>query len=99
MIFTSEKRYLQSCATLESRIAAIDRIIEALLLNSEASASGENIQEYWLNDGQTQIKTIYRGQAAIDRAIQGYERLRQTYLQRITGRVTILMDSKNFRGA
>lgn len=99
MIFTSAREYVDSCSDLRSKIAAIDSIISALITQSATAATGDDIQEYWLNDGQTQIKTIYRGTAAIERAIMGFERLRQMYVNRLQGRTTILMDSKNFRGA
>lgn len=99
MIFTSAKEYIDSCTSIRARITAIDNVIAALITQSVTAAEGDDIQEYWLNDGQTQIKTIYRGASNIQRAILGFERLKNYYEQKLTGRVTVLMDSKNFRGA
>lgn len=99
MIFTSAKEYIDSCSSIRARITAIDNVIAALILQSATAAAGDDIQEYWLNDGQTQIKTIYRGASNVSRAILQFERLKTYYEQKLVGRTTILMDSKNFRGA
>ena len=98
MIFTSAREYIESCSSLQAKITAIDSIITALILTSTTASETDNINEYWLNDGQTQIKTIYRGVNQIQSSIQAFERLRQMYINRLTGRVSVLMDSKTFNG-
>ncbi len=99
MIFTSAREYIDSCSSNRARITAIDNVIAALIAQSATAAAGDDIQEYWLNDGQTQIKTIYRGASNISRAILQFERLKNYYESKLVGRTTILVDSKNFRGA
>jgi hypothetical protein len=94
--FDSEAKYLQSQTSLAARITAIDAIIDALMLVAAEAAEDDNINEYWLNDGQTQIKTIYKGAHNVERSIQKFERLRNMYLGRLRGRMTRLVDSKNF---
>lgn len=99
MLYQSASEYIDSRTSIAAKIAAIDAIISALLTTAATAAADDNINEYWLNDGQTQIKTIYKGAHAIQRSINEFERLRQMYVNRLSGRVTVLMDSKNFRGA
>lgn len=97
MIFTSEREYIMSCSDVRAKITAIDAIIDALLITAATASTDDNINEYWLNDGQTQIKTIYKGAHAIERSIQSFERLKQMYVNRLQGRVMVAMDRQNFK--
>lgn len=96
IICKSEREFVESCTTLEARIAAIDAIIEAMLLTATTAAGNENISEYWLNDGQTQIKTVYRSSAMLMSAVTAWQRMRNYYANQKGGRVTRFMDAKNF---
>lgn len=95
-IFLSSAIYVQSRTTMEAKITAIDAIIDALMLSAATAATKDGIEEYWLNDGQTQIKESYRSTEAILKSIEAFERLRQMYINRLNGRMVRLMDSKNF---
>jgi len=97
-IFSSEREYIDSKSTLAAKIAAIDTIINTLLSTAAESAVNDGISEYWLNDGQTQIKTIYRSMTQVEASIQKFIRLKNIYVNQYTGRVSILMDRKNFNG-
>lgn len=98
MVYIAIKDYIQSCTSLRAKIAALDAIIEALLLQSAAVAGGstENITQYSLNDGQTIISTTYKGSKGIAAAILEYETLRQMYVNRLVGRKMTLRDGRNF---
>lgn len=98
IICKSEREYFESCTTLQARIAAIDAIIEAMLLTAATAAGNENISEYWLNDGQTQIKTVYRSSAMLLNAVTGWQRMRNYYANIKSGRVSRFMDAKNMPG-
>lgn len=98
IVYGSEREYLESQTTLENRIAAIDAIIEALLLTAASSTANEGISEYWLNDGQTQIKTIYRSGMQIQNAVVAWQRMRNYYANNKAGRVSRFMDAKNLPG-
>ena len=95
--YTSEGLYLQSKTTIPAKIAAIESIIDALELTAASSAGSENISEYWLDDGQTKIKTVYRGLQSIYDSITAFERLKQRYINRYNGRMVRLVDGKNFQ--
>lgn len=94
--FDSAGLYIQSKKTLQDRILAIDAIIEALELTALNMAGKDDIQEYHLNDGQTIIKTIYKGSVGVASAIDDFERIKQRYVNRYNGRMVRLVDGKNF---
>lgn len=96
-IFDSCGLYIESKTTLRSQIAAMDQIILALNVAILRAASGENVTEYQLNDGQTIIKQINRGVSAMTKSLMEIERLRNYYINKFNGRVFRAVDSKNFR--
>ena len=87
--------YVQDQPTLEAKIAALDAIIDALLGSALTMAGNDSIQEYSLNDGQTIIKTIYKGAVGIASAIRDFQRIRNIYVNQLNGRMVRLVDSKN----
>jgi hypothetical protein len=96
--YDSAAIYIQSQQTLCDKITAIDNIIAALEVEALNMAGKASIQEYSINDGQTIIKTIYRGAVGIASAIKDFETIRERYVQRLNGRHVRLVDSKNFTG-
>lgn len=97
IIYNSEFQYIQSCQTLKGKIDAIDQVIEVLQGTMLSAAANNDVSEYWLNDGQTQIKTIYRGTDAVMKSIFALEKLREFYSAKLNKtRVVRAMDSKNF---
>ena len=95
-VYDSASIYLDSRTSVKAKITAIDAIIAALLTTAVKAASGENITEYWLDDGQTKIKTVRRTSKEIEASIAAFERLKQYYVNQLNGRVFRLIDSKNF---
>ncbi len=93
--FQSEVLFVDSFEDVKAKIEAIDLIIAALLVQATASVSNSDIDEYSLDDGQTKIKTKYRGVSAIAKAIQDFQKLRQIYINSGNGRVVQLRDSKS----
>jgi len=98
VVYSSAAAYIESCKTLRDKIIAIDAIIAALMTTALLAATNDNISQYSLNDGQTIINTSYRGVAGITKSIMDMEALKQLYLNRLNGRMTRLVDSKNFPG-
>jgi hypothetical protein len=96
IVYTSESQYLESCASLQQKITAIDAIITALITSATKAATKDGIQEYWLDDGQTKIKTIYKGVDQIWASINAFKRLRNEYVEQLSGgRIIRLVDGKN----
>jgi hypothetical protein len=96
--YTSEIAYIESQSDARSKITAIDQIIDALLVTSAKAALSEDVTEYWLDDGQTKIKTIRRSVESITKSIAGLRTLKNEYINQLNGRVMQLRDSKNFIG-
>lgn len=82
--------------TARDRIDKINTIIDTLLDAQIAFAANPNQKEYKLDDGQTKIAVTYRDLDAVSAAIMSLERTKQIYLNRYNGRMTRLVDSKNF---
>lgn len=97
-IYDSAAIYLQTATSLTDKIAKIDAIIDALFVAATTASSTDNITEYSLDDGQTKIRTVYRGSAGVFTAIRGFETMRNYYTNQLNGRMVRLVDSKNFTG-
>jgi|SRR5690242_1841532 len=97
LYFETASQYLDTKATLEAKLAAINEIQAALLVAATKSATQGHIDEYMLNDGQTIIKTKYRNTEQIMNSYDSMEVIKQRVLASLNGtRVVRLMDSKNF---
>lgn len=96
VIFETTSAYLESCSTQTSRIAALDAIIERLLIVAATAAESGHIDEYWFDDGHIKIRNKYRSVADVEKSITSFQRLRDLYANRRGGRVTRLVDYKNF---
>ncbi len=96
--YDSAAIFIQTAKCLEDKITKIDLIITALEDIAITGAGTDNLDEYELNDGQIKIKTSYRGVDAIAKSINEFERIRQRYVNRLNGRITRLVDGKNFQG-
>ncbi len=95
--YDSAAVYIEGAVSLRDKISRINEVIDALIKAATAAAANDGISEYALDNGQTKIKTVYRGTAAIFNSIKDFERLKQIYVNRLNGHVTRLVDSKNFR--
>lgn len=93
--FQSETLFIDSATDMAEKVEKIDLIIAALLDLSLTAVGKQDIIEYTLDDGQTKIRTEFRGMSAILKAIDDYEGLRQRYFNRLNGRTFRLVDSKS----
>lgn len=89
--------YIDNATTLEQRIQRMDAVIDALETSALTSATSQHIQEYWLDDGQSKIKTTYRSIEEINAAITAFEGIRQRYINRLNKRVFNMRDAKSIR--
>jgi len=86
----TETIYIQSASSIQDRIARLDQIITALELRMIDNSENLNIEEYRINDGQIQIQTEYQDLDNIQKAIFGYERLKEKYINKLNGRGMVL---------
>lgn len=96
--YDSAYKYIDCASDLRAKITRIDEIISALEDTALKAAGNDNITEYSLNDGQTIIRTVYKGADAVLNSIIAFEKIRQMYINRLSGRVMRLVDGKNFTG-
>lgn len=96
VIYDTAAIYIDSATSLQDKITRIDAVIDALFTSALKAAATGNVSEYSLNDGQTQIKTVYRSVAEVKQAITDFEAIKTMYVERLNGRVVRLMDSKSF---
>jgi len=84
--------YIESATCLKEKIEKYNAIITALEDAALKGAEIQDVEEYWLDDGQTKIKNVYRDPDQIFKAIYNYEKLRQICLNRLNGRGNRLID-------
>ncbi len=87
--------YINSATTIKAKIAKIDAVIDMLLESALKAASTDNLSEYSLDDGQSKIKTVYRGSTGVAQAIEIFEIQKQRLINQLNGRITRSVDSKN----
>lgn len=98
VVYENAAIYIETATSLNDKITKIDAVISALLSTALKSAANDHITEYNLDDGQTKIRTAYRGTAAIMNSIKEFETIKQMYVNQLNGRVMRLVDGKNFIG-
>ena len=84
-------------AQISTLIASIDSIITELQTTALRAVAQGDVAEYDIETGQTTQRVKYTNQKTILEAIQGYEKLRQFYVNKCIPRKKRLMHSKNFR--
>lgn len=84
--------YIETATCLKDKIIKLDAIIAALEDAALKGAETQDIDEYWLDDGQTKIKNVFRDPNAIFQAILNYDKMRQIYINRLNGRGMRLVD-------
>lgn len=82
----------QICA----KIAQIDALIDSLYTTAIPSVQNGNILEYKLDTGQTKTEVEYTTPDQVLKSIQGYENLRQRYVNMLSSRRVRHVNAKNF---
>jgi len=96
--FESEELFINSRTNSAEKLKAIDLIIDALYTLAASAAGKDDVEEYSLDDGQTKIRTKFRGLTSITKAILSFEQLRSMHFNRLNGHVIRLVDSKSTAG-
>lgn len=83
-------QYVECKSKLIGKIATYDILIEGMEASLlEATVSG-NISEYEMDDGQMKVRTRYRSLNDMNNALMGLIKMRQYYINKHNGRVTVL---------
>jgi len=96
--YSSFHQYMGTCKSVKDRIAAIESIISSLYAAAAQAAEGEAITQYSLNDGQTIISSTPKSAKGVADSITAWEVLLNREKQKLTGRITRLVDGKNLTG-
>jgi len=96
LIYSSAALYIETATSLCDRLVKVEAVIDALLLKAAEATDTDTVSEYWLDDGQVKIKTVFAGSGAIFKSIQNYQRLANLYRNKLNGRQFQLRDGKSF---
>lgn len=83
-------QYIESKSKLIGKVETYDLLIksmEAALL--EATVSG-HLSEYEIDDSMMKVRTRYRSLTDLNNALNGLIKMRQYYVNKYNGRVTVL---------
>ncbi len=91
--------YLESKTTLLEKITAIDLLIDKMIVKIGETIDSDSlaIDEYWMNDGQMNVKTSYKSLEDIEMSIFTLERMKKLYVNRYNGRSFVLRDIRGLR--
>lgn len=92
----SIKQYIESKCTLRERILAIEVLIDSMLLNTVDAIGDSGTASYSLDDGQMKVMTQYRSTSDITKGIKALESLKQIYVNRLNGNITVLRGRLNY---
>lgn len=90
------KEYIQSKTTLDAKIAAVEALIDEMLLNSIESIGNGGTASYSMDDGQMKVMTQYRSVTEVSAGIKSLEKILQTYINRRNGSITVLRSRLNY---
>lgn len=94
----TEYEYIIDSVGLKERYDRICAIITALENQQIAAVGNSDVISYSLDDGQTRISTNYRSALDIQKAIEGYEKIKERILNQITGtRIVRLADAESIQ--
>lgn len=84
------KEYITSKESLDSKILAIESLIDSMLLNAVGAIDNSGFASYSVDTGQSKITTEYRSIDDISKGIKSLEKILQMYINRRNGHITIL---------
>jgi predicted signal transduction protein with EAL and GGDEF domain len=94
--YNNFKEYIQSQSTLDAKILAIEALIDEMLLNTIDTIGDSGTMSYSLDDGQMKVLTQYRSAKEITAGVLSLEKLKNIYVGRRDGNITILRGGLNY---
>jgi len=89
------REYIQSNSDLDSKIAAIDRLIDAMILNTIDTIEDSGTMAFTMDDGQMKVSTQFRSASDISNGIASLEKIKHMYVNRRNGHRTVLRGGLN----
>lgn len=87
--------YIQSKESLDAKIAAIESLIDAMLLNTIDTIGTSGTMSYRMDDGQMNVNTEFRSTQDITTGIIALEKILHIYINRRDGSITVLRGRLN----
>jgi len=88
--FCTISQYIESKSSLLAKIQSIDNLISVMELKILDVSESAAYDEYQMDDGQMKVRTKYRSVKDVMAGITGLEQLKQRYVNRYNGRITVL---------
>jgi hypothetical protein len=102
IIYTSIPAIIDSCTTLDARIAMLNLILNAMETTLLTAASTGKFETYRLDTGQTKNEVIYRSVAELQSSYEKLLKTQQLLMSRrdisTQGRAHRLVSNKFFKG-
>lgn len=92
------RAYIESSSSRVEQIEKIDTIINCLLDAAIKAATGEEVGEYSLDDGQTKIRSVSRSTEEIAISIERMKSLKNILIKDINGHIIQLKDHNSLTG-
>lgn len=90
------KEYIQSKESLDAKIAAIELLIDDMIVSMAEGIGNSGTASYSMDDGQMKVMTQYRSVNEIANGVRALEKMLQMYMNRRNGSVTILRGKLNY---
>ncbi len=88
--------YIQSKTSLDAKIAAIDLLIDNMIASAADAIDNSGTASYSFDDGQMKVMTQYRSVDEVMKGIQSLEKIKQIYVNRRNGNITVLRGRLNY---
>lgn len=95
MIIYTVSEYIQSKTSLNSKICAIEALIDQMLVNAVEAIDNSGTASYSMDDGQMKVTTNYRSVDEITSGIKNLEKIKQMYVNRRNGHTVVLRGRLN----
>jgi len=83
-------QYIECKSSLLDKIKSINNLISAMELKILDVTESAAYDEYQMDDGQMKVRTKYRSVKDVMAGINGLEQLKQRYVNRYNGRITVM---------
>ena len=92
------RAYIESASSRVDQIQKIDNIINCLIDTAIRAATGEDVEDYSIDDGQAKIRNVYRGTEEIAISIERMKSLKNILIKDVNGYIFQLKDHNSLRG-
>lgn len=94
--YSTIREYVESATSVKARIAAIDVLIDAMILNMADAVDNSGTASFRLDDGQMNINTEFRTVEDVQKGVKSLESMKQMYINRINGRTVVFRGRSNY---